>query len=73
MKSRARFSPEAADNGEVSRAEVCNYMADMVLELRSMCKQNDLGYLSYLMEIVFIEATEQATRINAAERSLSDK
>jgi len=73
MKSRARFPPEAADNGEVSRAEVCNYMADMALELRSMCKQSDLGYLSYLMEIVFIEATEQSTRLNSARQTSSDK
>ena len=64
---------EPVVGAEASRAEVSNYVADMALELRSMCKQNDLGYLAYLMEIVFIEATEQSTRINSAKLPSTDK
>jgi len=73
MKGIVRFASDPASGGPVSRAEVCNYVANMALELRSMCKQSDLGYLSYLMDIGFIEATEQSTRLNSARQTSSDK
>jgi hypothetical protein len=73
MKRIAGLVSEPVAVGQSSRAEICNYVADMALELRSMCKHNDLGYLSYLMEIVFIEATEQSTRINSARQPSTDE
>lgn len=52
--------PETDDQPD--QAEICQYVADMALELRSLCKQNNADYLAYLLEIVFIEASENATR-----------
>lgn len=43
--------------GEVrSKEEVAGYIADMVLELRNMAKDNDLEFLAYLLEMSFQEA-----------------
>lgn len=42
-------------------SEVCQYVADMALELRGICKNNNENYLAYLLEIVFIEANSQAS------------
>jgi hypothetical protein len=41
---------------------VSQYVADMSLELRSLCKARNLNYLAYLLEIVFIEANEHVIR-----------
>jgi len=43
--------------GEVrSKEEVAGYIADMVLELRNMAKDNELEFLAYLLEMSFQEA-----------------
>ena len=49
-------------------AEVSQYVADMSLELRSLCKAQDMNYLAYLLEIVFLEANEQANRQATGKR-----
>jgi hypothetical protein len=45
----------------------------MALELRTLCKQNDAKYLSYLLEIVFIEANEELIRQRQANAPSADK
>jgi hypothetical protein len=57
----------------LERSEVCQYVADMALELRTLCKQNDAKYLSYLLEIVFIEANEELIRQRQANAPSADK
>ena len=39
-----------------SPAEVAGYIADMVLGLRNMAKENDFEFLAYLLEMSFQEA-----------------
>ncbi len=37
-------------------ADVAQYVADMVLELRNMAKDNKLEFLAYLLEMAYQEA-----------------
>jgi hypothetical protein len=57
----------------LERPDVCQYVADMALELRSLCKEHDAKYLAYLLEIVFIEANEEVNRQRMAELPSADK
>ena len=56
-----------ASEKPVEEAEVSQYVADMSLELRSLCKSQNLNYLAYLLEIVFIEANEQTNRLGGVK------
>jgi hypothetical protein len=47
---------------DASSAQVSEYVADMCLELRNICNNSRQPYLAYLLEIVFKEATEIATK-----------
>lgn len=44
----------------------------MALELRGLCKQNDMGYLAYLLEIVFIEANRQLAKLMTPQTPSAD-
>lgn len=57
----------------LERPDVCQYVADMALELRSLCKEHDAKYLAYLLEIVFIEANEEVNRQRMAHLPSTDK
>ena len=58
----AKSERAANDEPCSNEAEVSQYVADMSLELRSLCKARNMNYLAYLLEIVFLEASEQANR-----------
>ncbi len=58
---------KASEKPVSEEAEVSQYVADMSLELRSLCKSQNLNYLAYLLEIVFIEANEQTNRLGGVK------
>jgi hypothetical protein len=53
-----RLPPPASEAGEnpATQAEVCEYIADVSLQLRQMSQAVDLRFLTYLLEMVFEEA-----------------
>lgn len=57
----------------LERLDVCQYVADMALELRSLCQEYDVKYLAYLLEILFIEANEEVNRQRMAQRPSVDE
>ncbi len=42
--------------------EVTDYVAELAMELRNICKDSNQAYLAYLLEIVFIEASELSNK-----------
>ena len=62
MKHSVKDLGETGGGSGASQRDVSDYVAGMALELRTLCKNNDLSYLAYLLEIVFIEASEQSLR-----------
>ena len=62
-KNKIEFSDNVTDVVQkINPIEICEYVAEMSLELRNMCKQSGVPYLAYLLEIVFTEATDIGTR-----------
>ncbi len=72
MKQSPTFDVDATSQQPVNASDACQYVADMALELRGLCKQNDLGYLAYLLEIVFIEANGQLARMMTPQTPSAD-
>lgn len=54
---------------KVNPIDMCEYVAEMSLELRNMCKQSGQPYLAYLLEIVFAEATDIGTKARIKAQS----
>ena len=73
MGHMARAGADATPQQAASPAETCDYVADLALELRALCKQNNLNHLAYLFEIVFIEASDEALRLKAPARASTDE
>jgi hypothetical protein len=69
MKQSAKVEAHATSQQPVNPSATCQYVADMALELRVLCKQSDLSHLAYLLEIVFIEANGHLATIKALEKA----
>ena len=73
MGHMARAGADTTPQQAASPAETCNYVADLALEMRALCKHNDLNHLAYLFEIVFIEASEEALKLKAPAQASTDE
>lgn len=73
MGHMARAGADTTPQQAASPAETCNYVADLALEMRALCKHYDLNHLAYLFEIVFIEASEEALKLKAPAQASTDE
>ncbi len=69
----ARAGANATTQPAANPAEICEYLAELALEMRTLCKQHHLSHLAYLMEIVYVEATEQAISLKTSPPQSTDK
>jgi hypothetical protein len=56
---------------ELSQREVAQYTADMMLELRQLCKNVELATLQALIELVYYEAYATANPVLIPEAELA--
>jgi hypothetical protein len=54
-------------------SDVCDYVAEMSLELRDLCKDTGQPYLAYLLEIVFSEASDASARVRMKQSQSSQE